>query len=143
MNKLKMRFQKIIEELGYYLYDLEYVKEDGEQILRVLIENDQKITLDDCVLVSEKIGEALDIDDPIDEPYGLEVSSAGAERLLRNSAEIQRHVSDYVHVETFEQHFDGVLIEYKEGTLTIEQKNKKKVKVHEMDINLIRLAIKI
>jgi ribosome maturation factor RimP len=143
MEELKTRFKQLIEKLGYYLYDLEYVKEDGERILRVLIENDSRITLDDCVIVSEKLGESLDENDPFDEPYQLEVSSAGAERVLHNSEQIERHIGEFVHIETFEQHYDGILKDYQDGNLTLELKNKKKVKVHDMDVQLIRLAIMI
>ena len=117
------------------------MKEHGDNILRVLIENDTEITLDDCVTVSEALGAMLDEDDPFEDPYNLEVTSSGAERELRTSAQIQRAVGKWVYVETFDQQVLGKLTNYDDGTLTLQMKNKKTTKIEEMDANLIRLAI--
>ena len=141
MEQLKQNILQVVQGLGYYLYDVEYVTEDGERILRVLIENDSHITLDDCVLVSEKVGELLDLDDPFEDSYNLEVTSAGAERVLHTSDQIARQVGAFVYVETFEQTFKGQLTKYKDGLLTLRFNNNTETTINEMDINLIRLAI--
>ena len=141
MEQLRKRIEALVTQLKYYLYDIEYVKEHGDNILRVLIENDTEITLDDCVIVSEALGVMLDEDDPFEEPYNLEVTSSGAERELRTSAQIQRAVCKWVYVETFDQQVLGKLTNYDDGTLTLQMKNKKTTKIEEMDANLIRLAI--
>lgn len=127
--------------MGYYLYDVEYVTEEGEKILRVMIENDDYITLDDCITVSRALGTMLDEDDPFDDPYNLEVTSAGAERVLHTAEQIARQVGEMVYIETFEQKVTGQLIGYQDGQLTIRFKNKKETAISEMDINLIRLTI--
>jgi ribosome maturation factor RimP len=141
METLKPRIETVLTELGYYLYDVEYVKEDGTYVLRIKIENDAKITLDDCITVSEHIGAMLDDDDPFEDAYHLEVTSAGAERILHTSDQIKRQVGELVHVETFEQTFTGQLIDYQDGSLTIRFKTNKQTVVNEMDINLIRLTL--
>jgi ribosome maturation factor RimP len=141
MEELKKRVLNLLESTNYFLYDLDYGEENGEHVLRVLIENDSKITLDDCVIVSQMIGEMLDDEDPFSEAYQLEVASAGAERVLYTKEQILRHIGKIVHVETFDQQLTGKLIQYKNGVLVIQGKNNKETKIDEMDIQLIRLSI--
>ncbi len=68
------------DELGYYLWDVEYVKEGADYILRVTIDNDEGITIDDCERMTRAIDPILDLHDPIEDAYLLEVSSPGIER---------------------------------------------------------------
>jgi ribosome maturation factor RimP len=72
----------ITDELGYYLWDVSYVKEGAMWYLRVFIDCDEGITIDDCEKATEPISEILDREDPIAESYMLEVGSAGLEREL-------------------------------------------------------------
>ncbi len=141
MEKLKENFKKIVEDLGYYLYDVTYEKKGNINVLEVLIENDTFIDVDDCVIVSKVISEELEILDPIKEAYNLEVSSSGAERELRNSEEILRAVGKNVYIETMEQKFDGKLKSFKDGFLEVLHKNKRTTKVNYIDVSYIRLAI--
>jgi|LGOV01.1.fsa_nt_gb ribosome maturation factor RimP len=141
MEKLKKNFKKIVEELGYYLYDVIYEKKGNDYVLEVLIENDTFIDIDDCVKVSKVLSEELDITDPFNEAYNLEVSSSGAERELRNSEEILRAVGKNVMVQTLEQKFEGKLKSYEDGFLEILQKNKRTTKVNYIDVSYVRLAI--
>ncbi len=141
MEELKTKFKEIIEELGYYLYDIIYEIDDDDYILKVLIENDTSINIDDCIKVSSILSDELDIMDPFKEPYNLEVSSSGAERLLRNSAEIKRAVKKTVHLKTDEQTVEGTLVSFKDNILEILQKNRNTVKVNYIDVSFIRLAI--
>lgn len=142
MEKLKKEIISLVEKLGYYVYDIEYVQENGDYILRIMIENDSVIDIDDCVKVSRSISEYLDQDDPFTDPYNLEVTSPGAERELRTEAEIKRAVGKFVYVETMEQKLQGDLVKYRDGFLEIKHTNKKTSKINEIDCNLIRLAIK-
>jgi ribosome maturation factor RimP len=120
---------------------MEYVTEEGERILRVMIEHDRPITLDDCVLVSERLNAMLDEDDPFEEAYHLEVTSAGAEHELRNAEEIQRHIGELVHVKTFDQQFTGHLHAYQEGRITIRFSDNTQTVIDELDVQLLRLTI--
>ena len=70
-----------IQELGYELYDVEYVKEGKDYYLRIYIDREKGIDLNDCELVSNSITEILDKEDYIKEQYFLEVSSPGIERI--------------------------------------------------------------
>lgn len=141
MEKLKTRLKEIIEKLDYYLYDITYEKEGSDYILRVMIENDTFINIDDCIKVSKIVSDELDILDPFPDPYMFEVTSAGAEHELRNSDEIKRAVGQNVHLETPEQKMDGKLEKFKDGILTIKQKNKRIHEVNYIDVSYIRTAI--
>jgi len=140
MEKLNKRFKEIIENLGYYLYDVIYEKENGGYVLKVLIENDTFIDVDDCVKVSRVLSDELDTLDPFTDAYNLEVSSSGAERELRNSEEIKRAVGKTIHLKTIEQSLEGKLISFKDGVLELKYKNKI-TKIDYIDVSYIRLTI--
>lgn len=141
MEKLKKRIQELVEETGYYLYDVTYEKEGNDYILRVMIENESFINIDDCIAVSKVLSDELDVMDPFKEPYMLEVTSAGAEKELRSAEEVKRSVGKNVYVETMEQRFEGELISFKDDILTVKQKNRKLAKANYIDVSFIRLAI--
>ena len=141
MEKLKSRLKELVESLDYYLYDITYEKEGNDYILRVMIENDTFINIDDCIKVSKFVSEELDVLDPFKDPYMFEVTSAGAEHELRNSDEIKRAVGQNVHLETPEQKMDGKLEKFNDGILTIKQKNKRIHEVNYIDVSFIRTAI--
>ena len=80
--------EPLAEELGYFLWDLEYVKEGAEMYLRITIDSEEGITIEDCERMHRAIDPLLDEADPIDEAYHLEVSSPGIERELKNEMQI-------------------------------------------------------
>jgi ribosome maturation factor RimP len=141
MEKVKNDIKTIVEDLKYYLYDVTYEKEGNDYVLRVMIENDSYIDIDDCVKVSKHVSDWLDETNPIEEAYMLEVTSSGAERELRNSDEIKRALGKTVYVETMEQKLEGTLEKFQDDVLTIKHKNKKISKVNYMDVSFIRLAV--
>ena len=140
MEKLKKRIKEIIEDLGFYLYDIIYEKENGDYVLRVMIENDSFIDIDDCVKVSHVLSDELDKLDPFVEKYNLEVSSSGAERELRNTEEIKRAVGKTIHLQTIEQTLEGKLVSFKDNVIEITHKNKT-IKINYIDVSYIRLTI--
>lgn len=80
--------EPIARELGYDLWDVEYVKEGADYYLRIEIDSENGITLDDCEKMHRAIDPVLDEADPIDDAYHLEVSSCGVERELKNDRHI-------------------------------------------------------
>jgi len=130
-----------MSDMDFALYDVIEANEDGKPVVRVLIDSESYITIDDCVFVSRKLGDALDADDLYEGEYLLEVASAGAEHELRNEDEIERSVGKHVHIETYDQTFEGKLIDVTPEVLTIEMKQKKIKKVQLLDIQFIRQAI--
>ena len=75
--------EPLAEEFGYFLWDVEYVKEGGRRILRITIDSEEGIYIEDCEKMHRALDPILDEADPIEEAYYLEVSSPGIERELR------------------------------------------------------------
>lgn len=142
LKELKSMIEAKIKNLDYDLYDIEFVKERRNNILRVYIDNKNGIDIEDCVKASEVISLLLDETDPIQEDYSLEVSSPGAERKLRNREEVKKSIGRYVHIQTYEQSFEGELIGFEGDILSIKLRNKIQ-DINYLDITLIRLAIKL
>ena len=80
--------EPIAEEFGYFLWDVEYVKEGGRRILRITIDSEEGIYIEDCEKMHRALDPILDEADPIEEAYYLEVSSPGIERELRTDMHI-------------------------------------------------------
>ena len=78
-----------VEELGYMLWDVEFVKEGSEWYLRITIDTEEGITINDCEKVHRAIDPILDEIDPIEQAYHLEVSSPGIEREIKTEAHIE------------------------------------------------------
>jgi ribosome maturation factor RimP len=122
----------IVEELSLELVDVEFKKEGKNWYLRVYIDREPSVDLDDCSSVSEKLSEALDSQDPIEQAYYLEVSSPGAERPLKKEKDLHGAVGKQVHVTTYapingEKAFEGKLTEFDGTALTIDIKVKTRV----------------
>ena len=83
-EKVEQLVKDPIEKLGYSLYDVEYVKEGPEYYLRIYIDKESGIDLNDCEKVNDEINDLLDQADYIKDQYFLEVSSPGIERILKN-----------------------------------------------------------
>ena len=83
-EKVEALIRPCISELGYRIWDVEYVKEGTEWYLRVTLDSDSGIGIDDCERVSRAINPIIDEANPIEDFYYLEVSSPGIERVLRS-----------------------------------------------------------
>ncbi|RNA69554.1 ribosome maturation factor RimP [Alteribacter keqinensis] len=117
--------QPIVEQMGLELVEAEFVKEGKNYFLRVYIDSDKGVDLDDCSAVSEKLSEALDKEDPIEEAYYLEVSSPGAERPLKKAEDVKKAIGKNVNVTTYapidgEKVFEGKLLDFDGERLTIQ-----------------------
>ena len=82
-EKVESLVKEKIENIGYELYDVEYVKEGKDYFLRIFIDRPEGIDLNDCEKVNNEINELLDTADYIKDQYFLEVSSPGVERVLK------------------------------------------------------------
>ena len=117
--------QPILEELGFSLYDLEYVKEAGEYFLRAYIDKPDGITIDDCVTVSRRMNEILDREDYIADAYTFEVSSPGIERRLRTDQHFKGAVGELVRLKLYaakdgKKEWDGTLKEAAEDMVVLD-----------------------
>ena len=115
----------ICEENGVRLWDLLFLKEGGDWVLRVIIDKDTPVCIDDCVNVSRALSKALDETDPIEQAYMLEVSSPGIDRLLRKPEHFAAYLEKEVLVKTIRpiddvREFDGILKSADEAELTLQ-----------------------
>ena len=106
-NKVESLIKEKIENLGYQLYDVEYAKEAKNFFLRIYIESQNGISLDDCEKVSNEINELLDKSNIISEQYFLEVSSTGVEKILRKDEHLQKNIGSEVEVKLFKKDENG------------------------------------
>lgn len=153
VKKVNELVEPILDENNFYLYDTEFVKEGHGWYLRVYIDKDGGITLEDCVNVSDQLSEKLDNcdPDPIPQAYFLEVSSPGAERPLKKERDYQNAVGQYVHVSLYQnldgkKVFEGDLKEVTPDQLVIDVLDKTRHKTVTIDRKLVakaRLAVKI
>jgi ribosome maturation factor RimP len=140
----------VIEEMGYILVNAEYVKEGKNFVLRYFVDSDHGVDIDECSVISEKISKLLDASDPIKEEYVLEISSPGAERVLKSKIEIKNAVNKYVNIRLYapinnNKEYEGDLIAFEGDILTIRYKDNNKYRSIDIDYNKIakiRLAIK-
>ncbi|MEC6747409.1 ribosome maturation factor RimP [Marinilactibacillus sp. GCM10026970] len=152
VDKVTAIADPVAAELGYELVDVEYVKEGKNWFLRIYIDKDGGIDLDDCTRFSEKIGETLDSQktDPIPHPYYLEVSSPGAERPLKKDQDLRNAVEKYIHVSLYQQIdgeniFEGTLKEVTDDSIKLVIRIKtreKELTIERANIAKARLAIK-
>lgn len=115
----------IVEAAGCSLWDVEYVKEAGEWFLRVYIDKEGGVSINDCEAVSRPLSDALDEADPIEGSYTLEVSSAGADRVLKKPEHFAAFLGSEVDVKLYRaregrKELTGVLKGYDNGDVTME-----------------------
>lgn len=116
----------VITNMGYDLYDVIYVKEAKDYYLRIFIDKNTGISLEDCEKVSNAVSDILDKEDIIKEQYFLEVSSTGVERVLRNDKHLKDNLEKEVEVKLFKNQdgkkvYNGVLKEFNENSVTLEE----------------------
>ncbi|KAF1296756.1 ribosome maturation factor RimP [Enterococcus sp. JM4C] len=141
----------IVDEQNFELVEVEFVKEGKNWFLRVFIDKEGGIDIEECALVSEQLSEKLDsVDpDPIPQAYFLEVSSPGAERPLKKEADYEKAIGEYVNVSLYqaidgEKQYQGFLqsVSPEELVLKIRIKTREKELVLERkNIAKARLAI--
>ncbi|WP_274855708.1 ribosome maturation factor RimP [Bacillus methanolicus] len=139
----------ILDENGLELVDIEYVKEGKDWFLRVFIDKDTGVDIEECGIVSEKLSEKLDAIDPIPHNYFLEVSSPGAERPLKKEKDFEKAVGKNIYIKTYEpidgeKTFEGILTHFDRETVKIEIKIKTRKKLIEIPFSKIasaRLAV--
>lgn len=139
-EKVESLVKKPIEEIGYELYDVEYSKEGKDYFLRIFIDKDSGIDLNDCEKVNNTISDILDEANYIKEQYFLEVSSPGIERVLRKDKHLEQNIGEEISIKLFKKdenglkeyqgilrQFDNDYIELEEN-IKIERKNISQIK---------------
>ena len=142
----KTILEPFLKEHDLIFYDVELVKEFGYLILRVTLDKKGGIDVDTLGMANEYLSERIDEYDKDMPEYLLEVSSPGAEKILRNEKEISEAVGMYIHVEVEGMIYEGELVEALDDSVTLRINIKgrfKKVNIKKEEIKLIRLAVKI
>ena len=141
-DRVEELIKKPIEDLGYSLYDVQYAKEGKDYFLRIFIDNENGIDLNDCEKVSNGINDLLDSADYIKEQYFLEVSSPGVERVLRKDNHLQENIGNDVEIKLFKpldgkKEYIGTLNSFDESNIFIEE--DRLITIERKNISLIKL----
>lgn len=136
----------IVEGMELDLVDIEYLKEGSNWFLRVYIDKEGGIDIDDCGVVSEKLSKRLDEVDPIKEAYFLEVSSPGIERPLKKEKDIYWAIGKPVNISTYEpiedmKTFEGTLTEFDGNSLSLLIEEKITINIPYEKVAKARLAV--
>ncbi len=143
-EKVQNLIENKIEELGYQLYDVQYVKEGKDYFLRIYIDKPEGIDLNDCETVNDAISDTLDEASYIKEAYFLEVSSPGIERVLRKEKHFEDNIGNVVDIKLFKsidgkKEYQGILKNFDEEKLQIEEMEGKQVEIDRKNISLVKL----
>ena len=154
-QKTEALVMPVIKENNFELVDVEFVKEGSNWYLRLYVDKEGGITIDDCELVSRQMSDILDREDYIDESYILEVSSPGLLRPFKKPRDYLRNIGEDVEMKLFspvtweekgkkysDKEFVGILKEYREedGTIVLAMDDRE-MEVQVKDIALIRKYI--
>ena len=137
----------VVEGAGCTLWDVEYVKEAGTWFLRVYIDKEGGVSIDDCEAVSRPLSDLLDEADPIEGSYTFEVSSAGADRPLKKPEHFARFQGEEVEVKLYRpregrKELVGTLKDYRDGDVVLESGGAETVLTRQ-EIALVRLYVRI
>ena len=146
MASIEERVESLIEStinnLGYELYDVEYAKEGKDYFLRIFIDKEEGIDLNDCEKVNDGINDLLDQADYIKEQYFLEVSSPGIERILKKDKHLEANIGTLVEVKMFkaidgQKVIQGILKEFNKENIVLELEDKD-LEISRKDISVIK-----
>ena len=142
-EKLLQEVRKVVEPIlqsqGYELVDLEYQRESRGWVLRICLDREGGITLDDCTGVSHEVGAVLEVKDVIPNAYVLEVSSPGLTRPLKKPEDFIRFRNQLVKIKLYQplngrRNFKGTLLGLEGETVRVE------VEGQAFDIPLLSIA---
>lgn len=135
-----------VEAAGCTLWDVEYVREAGAWYLRVYIDCEAGVTIDQCEAVHRPLGDALDEADPIEGSYVLEVCSAGCDRALKKPEHFAACMGQEVEVRLYRplngsKELRGTLTGYEQGDVTIETAAGEPLRFGKKELALVRLYV--
>ena len=137
--------QPIVESFGCKLWDVEYVREGSERFLRLYIDKDGGVDIDDCEKIHRAVDPVLDEKDPIAESYHFEVCSAGLERALKRPGDFQQFMGSPITVKLYRprgglKEIPCILRGYDDGKLTVEA-GKETITFERSEVALVRLRV--
>lgn len=143
-SKTEELVMPLIEQNNFELVDVEYVREGSNWYLRVYIDKENGINVDDCELISRALSDLLDEKDFIDEAYILEVSSPGLGRPLKKDKDFERSLMEEVEIKLYRakngrKDFRGILKSYDKDSITIDEDGAELI-FQRKEIAQVRLA---
>lgn len=146
-DKVTELAKPVVEEEGCSLWDVEYVREAGSWFLRIFIDKDGGVGIDDCERISRRLDPILDEADPIPDSYVFEVGSAGAERELKRPGDFEQFMGSEVEVRLYQplngcKVYVGVLAGYDNSRVTVTA-GKNEVSFDKSQIALVKLHVSI
>ena len=144
-EQVEALIQPVLNDLNFELVDIEYVKEGKDHFLRISIDKEGGVDLNDCTIASEKISEVMDENDPIPEMYYLDVASPGAERPIKKEKDFYNAINQPIFVSLYapiegDKEWLGVLKSVNDESINMEVKEKAKTKTIEIPRNKIAKA---
>ena len=132
------------EELGLEIWDVTFKKEGSDWYLRVFIDKDGGVSIDDCVDLTHAVSKPLDDADPIAQNYMLEISSPGVERELTRDTHFEKYIGSPVTVRTIRpidgvRDFKGTLVGYENKTITVRLEDEKELSFEKKETNYVKL----
>ena len=146
VTELVASFAKpVVEENGCQLWDVEYVREGSEYFLRLYLDKETGVDINDCERISRAMDPILDEKDPIPTSYHFEVCSAGLERALKRPSDFERFMGSAITVKLYRprnglKEIPGILRGYEEGRVTVEA-GKETVTFEKSEVALVRLRV--
>jgi len=137
--------QPIVESFGCKLWDVEYVREGSERFLRLYIDKDGGVDIEDCEKIHRAVDPVLDEKDPIAESYHFEVCSAGLERALKRPGDFEQFMGSAILVKLYRprnglKEIPCMLRGYDNGKLTVEA-GKETITFEKSEVALVRLRV--
>ncbi len=140
-EKVEALAKPVVEDEGCELWAVEYVREAGSWYLRVLIDKDGGVGIDDCERISRRLDPILDEADPIPDSYVFEVGSAGAERELKRPSDFERYIGSEIEVKLYQPYqgkksYVGTLEAYVGGDVTVSSVLLKKEQIAQVKLHV-------
>ena len=137
--------EPIVQEKNIGIWDLEFKKEGKDYFLRVFLDKEGGISIDDCEFVSRALEEKLDEEDPISQAYMLEVSSAGLDRIIKYDFHFEKCMGKKVDVKLFaplngQKEFTAVLEDFRDGAVTLTYESET-ISLSQDKISQLRLTV--
>ena len=145
-KKLEAMLKPTVEEKGYEIVDVEFVKEGPNWYLRIFIDKEGGVSIDDCELISRALEEILDKNDPIEQAYFLEISSPGIDRPLKKKEDFIKFNGEVIDIKLYKafegsKEYTGKLIAYGEDESVTIETDEKEMTFAKKDIASVRLAV--
>lgn len=144
VEKVEEIIKPFADELGLDIWDITFAKEGADWYLRVFIDKDGGVDMNDCVDMSHAISKPLDEADPISQSYLLEVSSPGVERELSRDEHFKKYIGANVMMRTIRaidgvRDFNGVLVSYENKDITVKLQDDSQIIVSKKETSYVKL----